>query len=325
MTILRLRSTVPLILFFQAISSTAQSQTSFSFWKDDASLRKKYYVESLQKKQALIEAAPKPYAKDYKEIYNQHFVEIEDLWTGTRAVTSTEVNDYLQTVVKKITTANPELENTDARIVFTRDDWPNAASMGDGSIAINGGLVIFLNNEAELAFIICHELSHYYLDHTNKSIKKFVELYNSEAFTKEVKRLSKQEYGAGKEFNELMKKMAFGSRRHIRENESEADRQAFLFMKNTGYDCNGIVSCLQILDEVDDSSTYKPLTVETSFNFDEYPFKKKWIQKESVLFGAMNGDASPLTERERDSLKTHPDCTIRISQVLDSIIKIPSG
>ena len=197
--------------------------------------------------------------------------------------------------------------------------------MGDGSIVINGGLLIFLNNESELAFVICHELSHYYLDHTNKSIKKIVELYNSDDFKKEVKRLSKQEYGAGKEFDELMKRMAFGNRRHSRENEAEADMQAFRFLKNTGYDCNGITSCLQLLDDVDDSSVYKPLVLETVFNFEEYPFRKRWIQKESVLFGAMTGDASPLTQKEKDSLKTHPDCSLRISLLKDSIAKTPAG
>ena len=313
------------VLFYLfAVCQTAKSQDAYSFWKDDIALRKKFYDESMQKKHSTLAALSKQYAKDYKEIYDHQFGEIEDLWNSTRPVTFPEVHNYLQTIVKKIIAANPELQSTDARVVFTRDDWPNAVSMGDGSIVINGGLVIFLNNEAELAFVICHELSHYYLDHTNKSIKRIVDLYNSEAFTKEVKRLSKQEYGAGKEFDELMKKMAFGSRRHSRENEAEADRQAFLFMKNTGYDCNAIVSCLQILDQVDDSSIYKPLLAEASFNFDEYPFKKKWIQKESVLFGAMS-DASPVTQKERDSLKTHPDCSIRILQLQDAIKKMPAG
>jgi hypothetical protein len=322
---LRLESFTFLVLTIFVLFGTVQSQTQYSFWKDDVSLRKKYYDESMQKKQALIAASPKQYAKDYKEIYEHQFNEINDLWNSTRAVTSPEVNNYLQSIVKKIIDANPELKRTDARIVFTRDDWPNAASMGDGSIAINGGLLIFLSNEAELAFVICHELSHYYLDHTNKEIKKIVELYNSEAFTKEVKRLSKQQYGAGKELDDLMKKMAFGSRRHSRENEAEADMQAFHFLKNTGYDCNGISSCLQMLNEVDDSSAYKPLVLETIFNFKEYPFKKKWIQKESVLFGAMTSDASPLTQQEKDSLKTHPDCVIRISLLQDSIKKMPAA
>jgi Zn-dependent protease with chaperone function len=320
---LRLQSFI--LLLFSALCVSAQSQNLYSFWKDDTLLRKKFLDASIEKKQALIAASPKQYAKDYKEIYNHQFDEIEDLWKGTRAVTSPEINSYLQNIVKKIIAVNPELQGTDARLIFTRDDWPNAVSMGDGSIAINGGLFIFLNNEAELAFVICHELSHYYLDHTNKSIKKIVDLYNSDDFKKEVKRITKQEYGAGKEFDELMKKMAFGSRRHSRENEAEADRMAFHFLKNTGFDVNGMVSCLQLLNKVDDSSIYKPFVPEATFNFDEYPFKKKWIQKESVLFGAMKEDASSLTQKEKDSLKTHPDCTLRISLLQDSISKMPAG
>lgn len=320
---LQLKSFILSILSFVFVP--AQSQNAYNFWKDDTVLRNKFLQESIQKKQSVLAAVPKQYAKDYKEIYQHQFEEIEDLWRGSRTVTAPEVNNYLQLIVKKIIAANPELQHTDARVVFTRDDWPNAVSMGDGSIAINGGLFIFLINEAELAFVICHELSHYYLDHANKSIQKIVELYNSDQFKSQIKRLSKQEYGAGKEYDELMKTMAFGSRRHSRENEAEADRQAFHFLKNTGYDCNGITTCLQLLNEVDDSSVYKPFVVDAVFNFDEYTFKKKWIQKESVLFGAMTGDASPLTQKEKDSLKTHPDCALRISLLKDSINKIPAG
>jgi Zn-dependent protease with chaperone function len=315
-----------ILVFLPCLQAIAQQENSYNLWKDDTVLRNKYYEESMRKKQVLLSACPKIYEKDYKAIYEHQFDEIGELWKDSRAVTATEINGYLQAIVKNITSANPQLRGVDARVVFTRDGWPNAVSLGDGSIAINGGLFIFLNNEAELAFVICHELSHYYLDHTNKSIKKIVDLYNSEDFKKEVKRLSKQEYGAGREYDELMKKMAFGGRRHSRENEAEADRQAFLFLKNTGFSCDGIISCLQLLDNIDDSSIYKPLALEAALSFDEYPFKKRWIQKESVLFGAMTEEyASGFTKQEKDSLKTHPDCLQRIALLKDSVAKTRAG
>src|SRR5215218_2902598 len=209
---LQLRCFILLLFTGLILVATAQTQNAHIFWKDDTLLRRKYFDESMQKRQALIAAIPTLYAKDYKKIYNNQFGEIGNLWNSTRPVTTPEVNNYLQSIVKKIVSANSEIQQTDARIVFTRDAWPNAVSMGDGSIAINGGLFIFLKNEAELAFVICHELSHYYLDHTNKSIKKMVELYNSEDFKKEMKRISKHEYGAGRQIDELMKRTAFGSR-----------------------------------------------------------------------------------------------------------------
>src|SRR5690606_19405430 len=106
-------------------------------------------------------------------------------------------------------------------------------SMGDGSIAINAGLFVYLDNEAELIFILCHEIAHYYLDHTNSSIKKYVETVNSDEVQKELKRLSKTQYRVNQQLEELTKAFTFNSRRHSRERETEADRMAFQFMKNT--------------------------------------------------------------------------------------------
>jgi hypothetical protein len=303
----------------------AQGQPVYSFWKDDTILRKKYYQQSLRKKDQFITAAGKEYAKDYKEIYEVQFTEIGEIWQSTRAVTAPEINEYLQSIVQLITAVNPELKGIDARVVFSRDGWPNAVSMGDGTILVNAGLMLYLKNEAELVFVICHELSHYYLDHSNKRIKKLVAEVNSEAFKAEVKRLSKQEYRVGQQTEDLLKKMAFGSRRHSRENEAEADRQAFQFMKNTGFDCNAIGTCLQMLNHVDDTSYYKAFIPEQSFNFTDYAFKKKWTEKVSAIFGQMNSNESALTKAERDSLQTHPDCEKRISLLKDSLSKQTAG
>lgn len=301
---------------------SAQPQSSYTFQKDDTLLRKKYAEQSIGKKELLLARVSKEYAKDYKTIYEAQFKNINDLWSGTRSVTSPEAHSYLQSIVQRIIAANPELRGTDARVVFSRDWWPNAVSMGDGTIAINAGLVMFMDNEAELVFVVCHELAHYYLEHTPKAIKKYVEAINSEAYQAELKRLSKTVYGANRQLEELAKSMAFNSRRHSRDNEAAADRQAFLFMKKTGYDCDAIRTCLGLLDKVDDSVFYKPLDIEQALNFPDYPFRKKWVQKESAIFGQVT-DNSSFTKKEKDSLKTHPDCTHRIALLRDSIQSFP--
>jgi hypothetical protein len=80
-----------------------------------------------------------------------------------------------------------------------------------------------------------------------------------------------------------------------------------------------------MLDNIDDSLIYKPCDPEKDFNFTAYPFKKKWIQKESELFSLMKEDDSPLTQKEKDSLKTHPDCAKRIVMLEDSMAKTAGG
>ena len=313
------------LLILIGLSSASQLRPVYNFQKDDTIVKKAYYEKALKNNTNLISSLGTEYKKDYTEIYDARFKEIADLLQSSRSVTDPVAHNYLQSVLKKIIDANPELNSRDVRLVFSRDWWPNAYSMGEGTLAVNAGLMVFLDNEAELVFVLCHELAHFYLDHTHKAIKKNIETLHSAEYQNELKRLSKQEYGAGKQIDEMIKKFAFGSHQHKRDNEAEADRQAFTFMKRTGYDCNGIISCLQLLDKVDDSTFYKPVDIQQVFNFSNYPFKKKWIQKESAIFGAMTEGDSPLTQKEKDSLKTHPDCTVRISLLYDSIQKTKLG
>jgi len=312
------------LIICQAVFSQ-QLRPVYNFQKDDTVLKRAYYEQALQNKNKLTGSLGSNYKKDYQEIYEARFKEVASLLQSNRSVTDPVAHNYLQSILKNILDANPELRSKDTRLLFSRDWWPNAFSMGEGTLVVNAGLMIFLDNEAELVFVICHELAHFYLDHSNKAIKKNVETYNSVAFQNELKRLSKQEYGAGQQLDEMIKKLEFGNRRHSRENETEADRFAFMFMKNTGFDCNGIKTCLQLLDKVDDSLLYRSIDPELTFNFSSYPFKKKWIQKESAIFSQMSNDNSPLTKKERDSLRTHPDCAVRISFLEDSILKARQG
>ena len=307
------------------ICSTVFSQLRqpvYNFQKDDTVLRRTYYEQALQNKKTLIGSLGATHKKDYQEIYECRFETVAELLQSTRPVTDKEANDYLQSVLKKIIEVNPELKSKEIRLLFSRDWWPNAYSIGEGTLVVNAGLMIYLNNEAELAFVLCHELAHYFLDHSNSAIKKHIETVNSDAFKKEIKRLQKEEYRVNQQLEALLKPIIMSSRSHRREHEAEADRHAFMFMKKTGYDCNAINSCLTMLGHVDDTSSFKPLDVQQALNFTEYPFKKRWIQKESVLFSELKEDDSPLTKREKDSMQTHPDCDKRIGLLKDSIAQL---
>lgn len=304
------------------LSCLAQSLHIYQFQEDDSLLKRKYYEESMRKKKSVIASFKEKKEKnadDYKSIYEGHFDEIGKLWLSSRTVTAREAHGYLQEIVARIVSSNPELSGTDARVVFTRDGWPNAFSAGDGTIVINAGLFIFLDNEAELVFTICHELAHYYLEHTPKKIKQSVERINSEEVREEIRKISRQEYGVGKKIGELARSLAFDKHRHSREYEAEADRVAFRYLRRTGFDCLAAKSCLELLDKVDDSLLHRPVNVEQLFQFPEYPFRKKWVAKESAIFSEMKEDDSPLTAAEKDSLKTHPDCMQRIALLEDSL------
>lgn len=314
-----------LLLILSAINFAVFSQLKpvYNFQQDDTLLKRKYYDEALQKKKTLVSALKKDNIKDYKEAYDDMFEMVEDLLISPRSVTEKAADNYIKSLVAKIINANPELTGLDTRIVFSRDFFPNAYSIGDGTIAFNAGLFIFLNNEAEMAFVLCHELAHYYLNHSKKNIDRKVEVINSDSLKKELKLLSKQEYRVGEQFQKLLKSFVFDVRRHSRDREEEADRVGMRFLKNTGYSGNGFITSMQLMDRIDDTTLFSPLNLQKVLSFPEYPFRERWIKKESEIFGALNAeDATGLTKKERDSLKTHPDCSKRIALLADSASKI---
>lgn len=273
----------------------------------------------MQQKKSLLAALPKENSKDYKEVYESMFEMVEDLLNSHRSVTETAADNYIKSVANRIIQSNPELKSLDLRILFSRDFVPNAYSIGDGTIAFNAGLFVYLNTEAEMAFVICHEIAHFYLQHSQKRIDKMVRLVNSDSLKRELKRLSKKEYRVGEELEKISKALAFDIKRHSREGEQEADRIGLRFLRKSGYGGRAFLSTMQMLDRIDDSSLFSALELPKVLSFPGYPFRDRWIKKESAIFGAMNPEeASGLSRKEKDSLKTHPDCSKRIALLGDS-------
>lgn len=300
------------ILFSVLCTCYSYAQDVYPFWKDDSLLKESSYKISLEKKKQWLAAAGKPDADTYRKIYDQQFREITDIWQSSRSVTAPPAHQYLQQLFAHIKKSNPAIAESDARVIFTRDWWPNAYSMGEGTIVINAGLLTWLRNEAQLAFILCHELAHYHLDHSGKSVKRYVDTMNSAAVQQELKRLSKDKYRVNQQLEALAKGITFNNRRHNREYEQAADHYALSLMKQTGFDITQSVTTLELLDKIDELLAARPLDLQAVLNQSAYPFRQKWIQAESGIFSQLKASTN-LTEQEKDSLKTHPDCRERIA------------
>ena len=86
------------------------------------------------------------------------------------------LNDYVQRVGESLL-PDVRLEKVEWKFLIMRDPVPNAFALPNGSIYINSGLLALLDNEAELASVLSHEISHVYHRHTylqNRSIRKKV-------------------------------------------------------------------------------------------------------------------------------------------------------
>lgn len=310
-------------LFFLLISfiTAAQSDYTYNPLKDDVTqltaarkmVSQQYYNDSIS-----VKGENKKYILD---IFRDRFKSIDELFTENQLITSTEVNTYLRNITNEIISKNSQLKKLTPRFFFSRAYWPNAYSTGEGTIVFNIDLFAKLKNESQVAFVICHELAHLFLEHSNKKIDKYINTVYSDEFQKKLKQLKKQEYDKKSELDKLEQTITFKSLRHSREFESEADSVGLAYLKNTNYDCREVLTCLALLDEVDEEHIDIDSKLPGLFSFNEYPFKKRWLKKEDAFFGGVDTkEKKPLD----DSLKTHPDCQVRIKLLTPEVEKIQS-
>ncbi len=265
-----------------------------------------------------IAALPAENRKDLFDIYKERWENIKDKFDSKEVYTSEPAQKYLDSLVSKIVKGNPLLQNKSFHCFFSRSGIPNASYIGEGIIFFNMGLFTRLANESQAAFVLCHELSHYYLRHSENSILNYVMMMNSDAVQKQLHSIKRSEYGKRQELEKLVKGLTFNTRRHGRDHESQADSLAVEFMHNSPFDVGESLTTLALLDSVDTDTLDMAVALKNLFNAKEYPFQKKWIAKEEGLLGGHA--AIHKYEELADSLKTHPDCKLRI-QNLEPLVK----
>ncbi|GAA0541532.1 M48 family metalloprotease [Chitinophaga japonensis] len=297
-------------------AGSAQS-LAFSPAAEDPALLQSLLTEHEQHYKAGITRLPAAYKKDYAAIYQQRWDHIKTVFDKKEIYTEQTAQQYLDALVAAVVKANPVLQDSAFHCYFSRSGVPNASYLGEGLILFNMGLFCKLENESQAAFVICHEIAHYFLQHSEHSIEKYVSTLNSEAVQKELRRIKRSEYGKRALVDKLVKGLTFGSRRHSRDHEAQADSMAVELMRHTPFDITGALTALGILDRIDTDTLNTAACLAQLFHAKEYPFREKWIAREEGLLG---GHAH--LERDsvlEDSLKTHPDCRLRI-QLLEPVV-----
>jgi len=301
----------------------AHAQVFVSPVKDDTvTLASVFNIISARYKTASdgLQGENKKYAAN---IYRDRFNSIKMMFDTRELLTLPEATGYLQALANEIIRANPALQPLSINFFFSKTAIPNAASVGEGVIIFNTGLFTKLDNESQAVFVLCHELAHLYLNHNNKSIDKYVATLYSKETQGQLKNIKNSTYNKRAQLEGLLKGLTFDNKRHSRYHESEADSLGLQFMKNTGFDVGEALTCLALLDSVDNDNTDMPRLLGDKFNSAEYPFKKRWIAKAESSFGV--AVASAEDKKEADSLKTHPDCAIRIAALKNEVEKLANG
>jgi predicted Zn-dependent protease len=170
-----------------------------------------------------------------KELYDQRASFVVQQFNEGYFIVDDEITPYLQSVLDEIYNANPSLSRETTVYAF-RSEAVNAMSYGEGTIAFTLGLLSRMENEAQIAFVLCHELAHYHARHSDIKALELAQLNYNKEIKKKIKSISKSDYGKYTKYTQLVSTLGLSVTRHSREKEFEADSLALLFYLNTSYD-----------------------------------------------------------------------------------------
>ena len=219
--------------------------------------------------------------------------EIEKIVKSGNALINDEVTAYLNNVASVILKNNPSLKNR-LHIYTLKSPVVNAYSYDKGYIFIDIGLIAQAETEAQLAYILAHEISHY--------VKK----HNIEGYVKNTK-IDKSNYAGKTHEDKLIEKCQYS-----KEFESEADMEGFKLLEQTNYDFKQAEKAFDVLQ-------YAHLPFElvefqkTYFNNSNYKIPDYYFLKE---VSSIRNNSS-----EDDTKHTHPNTAKRKQAIAELISK----
>ncbi len=308
-----LKNTIPLLLllFFHSTFSQNNYQPLNTVSKDESQLLDQY-ENRLQSFIKNISTSDKDKKTDKENFYNRRNNRLTHYIENGHLIFDEDINLFFQDILDEVVRKNPSLQDLEMRLFVSRYFWPNATCYGEGTLIFNLGLLRRLENEDQVAFIVCHEIAHYYMDHVEHDMHERVEYLHSEELQEQLNRIKKEEYGQYDKASQLLKDYIYDDRRHGRLHEEEADSLGYEFMKHTRYDVSQAVRALEILDEIDHEKYEMDIHIRTLFTFENYTFRDRWLDKEEGMLYQKNLEARNDGEWNSDSLKTHPDCDERM-------------
>ena len=140
----------------------------------------------LQTKEQLIENKKIAVASEKKRdvritigsSFDNIYETLNNLDTSRLLMINNPISQYIQLVLKRILEGNRTILEDEYYVYLRRTTTPNASSLSSRIVLINLGLFQYLSDETELAFVLCHELSHDYLKHVINNIIRISQIKN---------------------------------------------------------------------------------------------------------------------------------------------------
>lgn len=217
--------------------------------------------------------------------------EIERIVKSGDALINDDVTKYINEIADVILKDNKQLRK-EIKLFALKSGVVNANSYDKGFIFINVGLVAQLESEAQLAYVLCHEIMHYTRRH---QINGYV------AFEK----IDRMRYDGGDVEEKIIEKCQYS-----KEQESEADLEGFRLFERSAYN-------LKQAEKVFDVLQYAHLP------FDLIEFKKSFLETPGFTLPPQYflKEVSPIKDNsgDDDTKMTHPNTKKRKQAVSELV------
>lgn len=217
------------------------------------------------------------------------------LFQGGKVLFNDPVSQYLSEIVDYILTDRAELREQ-IEVYAVRSPLVNAFSSKDGVILVNLGLIAHLDNEAELAFVLCHEISHFLQQHQHQILNNNQQLLQPSSNKLNTSSLQEQ-----------LQTFQFYSQ----QKELEADSLGLLLFLKTSYHLDAPLASLGHLSRQVSPFYQSPFSLSL-IQLQQVKFPKRVFLPDSMM------RISDFATSSRDSMSTHPTSQKR-QQVLRTI------
>ena len=183
---------------------------------------------------------------------------------------NTALEDYLNAILRKLVPEDT-IKKYRLTIYVTNEEGFNAGATDDGSIFFNIYNFIYLNNEAELAFILAHEVSHVF----HRDGYKLSKLYTAYTNSNPRALINHKQIMLEKESQKF---------------EAEADRLACELIRNSPYNTLGGISVMEVFKRQEKRAEFiKGAIRRKGIYLDTHPLSQKRIDSLTVWLGASIG------------------------------------
>ena len=217
---------------------------------------------------------------------------LDDLLASSKILFNDPLSNYVTKVKNELLKPLDNVSSDDIKIYIVKSPSVNAFATDRGEIFVNIGLLARLQDEAELAFILCHELQHYFEEHNLDTYIEFDKI-NSK----------KGDFRQNSSYDKILAKHSYS-----RELENDADKLGLDLFKKSKYSLKAAERVMTLLQMA-------------HIPYAELPFDYSLLEVGGFsVNNSYKPDSIPKIEAlsdEDDELSTHPSAKKRAERLAD--------